>query len=129
MGQRYAEGAILLAIIFIGGTPLRGINMLRRKKLNPVSKKQRIRNKKWTIITLQKAMDLHNVCQWCGERGRSVGVELYDLSGHHAIRRTREGSEDTPENCYLCHNRCHTIISHYNIDVNQYPNKLVWEAK
>lgn len=103
-------------------TPLKA-----RKRLNPISDKQRERNALWKEITDQKAKDLDYICQWCGLPGkRDYGYA--HLDGHHTIKRRYR--IDTPEICYVCHQiGCHPFIEEHNIDVRIYPNKKAWEQE
>ena len=108
-------------------TPLKSSTPLKaRKRLNPISDRQRERNAKWKKITDQKALNLNHICQWCGKLGRRDDP-FNPLEGHHIIKRSYR--IDTWENCYLCHRLCHSFIEDNSIDVREFPNKKAWENR
>lgn len=91
---------------------------MKHTRLNPLSDKQREKNRIWREITLLKWAELGRKCQWCGEYVR-------EPDGHHIIKRRY--NIHTKENCYVCHRFCHSFIEDNNIDVGEYLNKEVWE--
>lgn len=87
---------------------------MRRVRINPISEKQKAKNKLWAEITNQRARLLNFICEWCHKRGSRI-AEFNPLNGHHII--PRRYNIHTPENCYLCHDLCHDEIE--NITVEQ----------
>jgi len=104
-------------------TPLR-----RTKGLNPISKKQRVKQSAWNKKVSAKRRELNFICQWCGRKGHDYNPELpYFLGGHHADVKRSHGGMNIEQEPYVCHNICHQFIDDHNIDVNQYPTKRAWE--
>ena len=94
---------------------------MKKSRINPVSKKQAIKNKLWREITLEKWAELGRKCQWCGSY-------TIDPDGHHIVRRSK-GRVDTKENCYVVHRLCHSFITDNNVPVDIYKNQKDWEAR
>lgn len=92
---------------------------MKKSRINPISKKQRIRNKLWAEITDQLCLELKYTCQYCGKLGQrdNLGNLWTYLDGHHIFKRSR-GRLDTKENCYPCHRHCHEEIERKNIVVS-----------
>ena len=97
---------------------MNGVKGMKKVRINPISDKQKEKNKQWKAITDRKVKDLNNICQWCGRFG-------WLLDGHHIIKR-RYGI-DTYENCYICHRLCHGFIEDNNVDVRIYKSKEEYE--
>jgi len=96
-----------------------------KRRIKPISDKQRQKNAHWKQITDEKCAELNYVCQWCGQRGHRLEQGFQILDGHHIIKRRY--NIHTKENCYICHRApCHREIEDNNIDVNQYPNREAW---
>ncbi|GAH56543.1 unnamed protein product [marine sediment metagenome] len=58
----------------------------RRKGLNPISDKQRAKNKHWNEVTAEKCYEVGFMCQWCGFPGQRNDRTLFSfLDGHHII--------------------------------------------
>lgn len=90
-----------------------------RKRIKPISDKQKIKNALWNKITNGRCEKLGYICEYCGKRGQRINSEALDwLDGHHIQRRSR-GRIDTEENCYICHRVCHSYIEDHNIIVSQ----------
>jgi hypothetical protein len=97
------------------------------KKINPVTAKQRARNKSWSEVTNKRIEQVENRCEWCGKIGQRTGT-LNFLTGHHKLKR--RFNDDTIENCYIVHwITCHQFIEHHSVDVNIYHNKTEWEKR
>ncbi len=91
---------------------------MKKSYIKRVSKKQVEKNKKWREVTDQKAKELNNTCQWCGQYGRRD--DPYNpLDGHHIIKR-RYGV-DALENCFVVHRiMCHPEADKVELE---YPDK------
>lgn len=96
------------------------------KNINPVSKKQIVKNRCWKVITDAKFEEVGRICLWCGKHG-SRNHPTNPINGHHIERRN--GHNNTIKNCYPCHNYCHTEITDKNIDVILYVNREEWEKR
>lgn len=93
-----------------------GKRKVRKTRINPISKKQRDKNKCWTEITNQVCRELGHICQYCGRQGQRTDRDRWDwLDGHHIIKR--RFNIHTKENCYPCHRPCHNKIEYQNLRV------------
>lgn len=68
------------------------------------------------------------ICEYCGGKGMvdfKYHEEIAYLGGHHI---DGDRSNNTDENCYICHNGCHTAITDNNIVVSQedFPNRQLF---
>lgn len=90
---------------------------MRKSRINPISPKQREKNKHWNGVTDERCRELNYLCQWCGKVGQRTDRERGDfLDGHHIAKRRY--NIHTKENCYICHRApCHRFIEDNNIDV------------
>ncbi len=99
---------------------------MRKTRLNPISRKQAIKNLIWREITAKLCEELGYFCQWCGWKGqRYYPDELSYLDGHHIIKR--RFNIHTKENCYICHRKCHGFIEDKNINVLEIPNLATYK--
>lgn len=93
---------------------------LKRTPLKKRSEKQRQRYIKWAQARYKRCVEIETkygkvICEYCGRPG--WGNELGILDGHHMDRNR---SNNTPENCYICHRVCHGKIHDKNIKVKQF---------
>lgn len=104
-------------------TPLKA-----KKRLQPVSDKQREKNALWNKITDEKCHETGFMCLWCGQPGQRNDPTHWDyLDGHHT--RKPRYLHNEKQFCYPVHRApCHSFIEDNNIDVEKYPNKEVWEV-
>ncbi len=94
-----------------------------RKRMKPISDKQRAKNKVWRQVVLQRASQLrekygHIICEYSGEPILvlfSVGEYMNDGWGHHI---DGDRNNNTIENCYICKYKYHTVITDKNIRVS-----------
>lgn len=80
---------------------------MKRSYINPVSAKQREKNKHWGEVTDERAKEENYICQVCHKKGQRDDPEGWDyLNGHHILKR-RFGV-NTKANCYIVHQvECH----------------------
>ena len=97
----------------------RSYNSTLRAKRPKIAERDRL----WTATGAERHLYLWRrygkpVCEFCGRTGfwHSGESALYSLGGHHIDRHKNNGS---PDNCYIIHNGCHSIVTHYRIDVVQ----------
>ena len=69
---------------------------MKRTRINPISKKQLLKNHEWENTTIQKAIMVGMACQWCG-RPLFAGT----WSGHHI--RKRRYNDHSIGNCFVVH--------------------------
>lgn len=106
--------------------------MLKKIPLRKVSSKQAVKLRLWKRVTMKRIAEIADefgvpICLWCGTQGYILSDGIFGLHGHH-MDGNRENN--TPENCYPCHNICHLFISDNNVDVRIYPNsKAHFEGK
>jgi len=103
--------------------------LTRRKRLAPVSDKQKTKNTLWDKITDERCYELGFMCQWCHRPGqRNDPSRFWDfLDGHHIEKRRY--NIHTKKNCYIAHRLCHDFIEDNSIDVREYPDKEAWEQR
>jgi 5-methylcytosine-specific restriction endonuclease McrA len=84
----------------------KGINLdKRRKTLDFVSKKQRIKNLSWKEV---EAFCLKRANFTCEAKFEGCQKSLY-LQGHHKIFRSK-GGKNTIENCLIVCSNCHAVL-------------------
>ena len=93
----------------------------KTKGINPKSEKRKMWEKKWQKVKMQRVFYLlgkYNclICEYCGSVGTFENDSPFWLGAHHI---DRDRKNNTKENCYLCHNKCHDIITLQHILVEQ----------
>tara|TARA_Y100000310_G_scaffold262409_1_gene272061 strand:+ start:237 stop:608 length:372 start_codon:yes stop_codon:yes gene_type:complete len=86
---------------------------MKRRRINPVSSKQKSKNETWAKITKACCEELQYICQVCGHPGHRDDPEGYlYLDGHHII--PRRFGHHMKSNCLVvhrvgfdCENPCH----------------------
>lgn len=73
----------------------------------------------WGIVVKERIEYLvekygYRLCEYCGKA--EGNHELWILGGHHMDGNR---NNNTKENCYVCHNLCHSAITDKNIRVSQ----------
>ena len=95
---------------------------MKRSPINPISDKQKAKNKVWLKVKRERQEYLNekygfDICEYCGKKGGKDDPEsLYYLDAHH---RNNNRRDNTPDNAYICHRKCHRYITDRNIRVVQ----------
>ena len=91
--------------------------------IRTVSKRQAEKLKLWDKITRDRTAYLTDkygkpICEYCGKSGYEYDNESpFYLRGHHI---DKDRKNNTPENCYVCHNApCHQYITDNHVVVWQ----------
>jgi hypothetical protein len=89
-----------------------------------MSDKQRERNTEWLRIKFRRCALLaekhgFTPCEYCGAPGTLYSGRHEDLNGfdNHHIDGNR--ANNTAENAYICHRKCHGFITDNNLEVRQ----------
>ena len=95
----------------------RGWNTTLRAKRPKIAERDRL----WTAMGYDRHLYLWSkytkpICEFCGRTGLWHSDSPFSLGGHHIDGNKNNGS---PDNCYIAHNCCHTIIHTKHIDVVQ----------
>ena len=91
---------------------------MKRSRINPISAKQKEKNRIWKGVTDARCCKLNFVCEYCGKDGQRQTLDRWDyLDGHHIIKR--RFNDNTSGNCYICHRLCHQEIELKHIQVAQ----------
>ena len=95
----------------------RSYNSTLRAKRPKIAERDRL----WTAAGLRRHHYLWRkygkpLCEFCGRNGFWHTDSPFSLGGHHIDGNKNNGS---PENCYIAHNCCQTIIHTKHIDVEQ----------
>ncbi len=91
-----------------------------RKRMKPISDKQKEKNTLWRLIIHSKILQIIDVfgypyCQYCGKPEGRHELERFD--GHH-IDGNR--NNNTKENCGIIHRKEHTLLT---------DRKIKWEDR
>jgi 5-methylcytosine-specific restriction endonuclease McrA len=88
----------------------------RRKRIRPISDKQREKNAEWRLAFLQKLgkiIDIYgySYCQYCGKKGMLYQGRHEDLSGLDGHHIDGNRNNNTVENCGILHRKCHSLLT------------------
>jgi len=106
---------------------------LKKTPIRKISAKQREKNRIWASIVKERCEMIERiygvpVCEACMKTFSNCS-ELWYKGGHHLDRNR---NNNTPDNCYVCHNLCHSIITDNNLNVAQLDfylrYKVCWEC-
>jgi len=107
--------------------------VLKKTPIRKISPKQREKLRVWAGVVKERCEIIEGVygvpiCEGCGKTF-SNSSELWYKGGHHLDGNRNNNTKD---NCYVCHNLCHSIITDNNLNVAQLDfylmYKVCWEC-